>query len=546
MNIDQFLTDFPLLAEAPNGVPKLREMILQLAVQGKLVPQDPKDESASVLLEKVKAEKTRLVADRKIRKPKPGPPIEADDMHYKLPARWTWVRIGDFLDFNYGKGIPKINRVSSGDVPIYGANGILGYHDTALIEQECIIVGRKGSAGALNRVYGPCWPSDVTFFVFPPNGTAFEYIYLLLKSLNLENFAKGIKPGLNRNTAYRLVTSLPPLAEQHRIVAKVDELMVRCDELESQQNKRNSVSISLNDASLHELTSPQTPKQFSEAAQRIFDNFDLLYDDPENVKKLRKAILQLAVQGRLALQDTNDEPASVLLEKIKAEKARLIAEGKIKKQKPLLPIMENEVPYELPEGWVWARTGDIAIVRGGKRIPKGMSYASYETNHIYIRVKDMKQGTIIDSDLHYISGTVFEQIAKYTISTNDLYITIAGTIGVVGEVPGRFDGMNLTENAAKLTFRRMDKKYFKLALNSEVLQKQFEKSTRQMAQPKLALVRIQNAIVPLPSLAEQHCIVAKVDELMGLCDALEEELVQANGDAERMMEAVVHEMGGGA
>ncbi|MDA8404211.1 MAG: restriction endonuclease subunit S, partial [Desulfobacteraceae bacterium] len=323
MNPDTFFEHFDLLADAPNGVQKLREMVLQLAVSGKLVPQDPDDEPAAVLLERIRTEKDRLVKQGKIKKSEPLPPIQPDEAPYSLPDGWEWIRVGNLFDFEYGKGLPKESIAVDGKIPAYGANGIIKYCREPLVKNHCIIVGRKGSAGAVNKVSEPCWPLDVTFYIQPPKILNFEYVYRLLLSLSLEKLAKGIKPGLNRNEAYLLIFGLPPVEEQTRIVAKVDQLMALCDELEAKKQKRNELRTQVNVAAMDKLLSAQEPDAFNESWRRVAENFDLLYDTPETVGKLRQAILQLAVSGKLAPQNPADEPASLLLERIRTEKDRL-------------------------------------------------------------------------------------------------------------------------------------------------------------------------------------------------------------------------------
>ena len=221
MKLETFFDNFEMLAEAPNGVEKLRELILQLAVRGKLVAQDEEDEPASVLLKSIRDQ---------IKKSSNS--IEENEMPYDLPKTWEWVRLGDILVFEYGDGLPKSKRAENAKYPVYGSNGIVGYHDEFLIDKPGIIVGRKGSCGALNVCFEPFWATDVSYYIIPPAGIDLKFAFILLKSLNLERLGKGIKPGLNRNEAYQLVTSLPPYNEQHRIVAKVDQLMTLCDELE--------------------------------------------------------------------------------------------------------------------------------------------------------------------------------------------------------------------------------------------------------------------------------------------------------------------------
>ncbi|EDV3052532.1 restriction endonuclease subunit S [Salmonella enterica subsp. enterica] len=244
--------------------------------------------------------------------------------------------------------------------------------------------------------------------------------------------------------------------------------------------------------------------------------------DLYGIKKLRELILELAVRGKLVPQDPNDEPASVLLERIAAEKAELVKQGKIKKPKPLPEISEEEKPFELPVGWEWARLGQCAEISGGKRLPASHQYSISSTPYIYIRVTDMKNGTIKNDDLCYIKKETFELIKKYTISEHDLYITIAGTIGEVGIVPSFFNGMNLTENAAKISNISVDKMWLKDTLSSPLSKKYFFNKTNQLAQPKLALNQINNSIIPIPPLLEQLKIRNRVEALLGLCDQLEQ------------------------
>lgn len=296
-----------------------------------------------------------------------------------------------------------------------------------------------------------------------------------------------------------------------------------------------------------EITIPEKSEQ-TEIVNK-YKRFKIEYDEIQEelkhqlnlIGQLRQSILQEAVQGKLVLQNPNDEPASVLLERIKEEKERLIKEGKIKKEKPLPPITEDEIPYELPKIWEWTRIGNLITLRGGKRIPKGYQLKVDPTEHIYIRITDMKEGTIVDTDLRYIDDYVYEQIKNYIITKQDLYITIAGTIGQVGIVPDKFHNMNLTENAARITPHLVDKIWLKYFLSSPIIQSMLLDKTNQMAQPKLALKRIQDTVIPLPPLNEQKRIVEKVGQLMALCDELEKNIEQSKKDSELLMQSVLQE-----
>ena len=254
--------------------------------------------------------------------------------------------------------------------------------------------------------------------------------------------------------------------------------------------------------------------------REFIEVFDTILEAPGGIDRLRELVLQLAVRGRLVLQDSEDEPASELLKRAKTAKIREKIERKIRREnKPELSESVGET--NSPTHWVWTHLYDFALVLGGKRLPAGASFSAEKTDNIYIRVTDMKDGSISTKGLQYISDDVRAQIAKYTIDREDLYITIAGTIGDAGEVPEHFHGQNLTENAAKIVFREVDKKFLLLILRSRDVQDQFQEKMKQMAQPKLALKRISGVRVPIPPLAEQHRIVAKVNELIELIDQLE-------------------------
>ena len=239
--------------------------------------------------------------------------------------------------------------------------------------------------------------------------------------------------------------------------------------------------------------------------------------------KLRKSILQAAIQGKLTEQLPTDGDARDLLEKIRAEKQRLIKEKKIKKESLLPAISDEEIPFDIPDNWCWVRLGDIVQIKGGKRIPAGSKLTTNETKHKYIRVADMHNGTILSNDIHYITDDVYLKIKNYNISSDDVYITCAGTIGRIGTVPKEFDGANLTENADKLVFAFLDKNWLKFVLMSSFSQEQIIENTTQVGQPKLAIKRIALLLIPLPPLDEQLRIVEKVNELMTELNSLEKD-----------------------
>lgn len=241
-----------------------------------------------------------------------------------------------------------------------------------------------------------------------------------------------------------------------------------------------------------------------------------------DTKKLRQKILDLAIHGRLVPQCPDDEPAALLLQRIREEKAHLIATGKIKRTRRKDDAEVGDAPFEVPESWVWCRLEEICSIKGGKRIPRGKTFAKGKTSHIYLRVTDMKNNTIIMSDLKYIDDDVYDVIKNYTINSSDLYLTIAGTIGAVGSIPKELDGMNLTENAAKLTNIGCYKEYLMYGLLSSSAQEHFISRFHQVAQPKLSIETASSTPIPLPPLEEQRRIVKEIEHWFKWIEQIEQ------------------------
>jgi len=240
MRADLLRDNFEMLVKTPEDVKALEAAILDLAVRGKLVPQDANDEPAGVLLERILVERKRSAAEGKSRLRKLAE-IDEQDVPSHSPSSWAWARLGNVFELAYGKALPKRKRDSDGDVPVYGSNGIVGHHGVALVEAQCIVVGRKGSAGAVNLALQPCWVIDTAYYVVPPDGIDPRFAFYLLMSLGLEELGRGIKPGLNRNETYNIVIPVPPMAEQKRIVARIDEVMSRAHKLATELQATEAV-----------------------------------------------------------------------------------------------------------------------------------------------------------------------------------------------------------------------------------------------------------------------------------------------------------------
>ena len=529
------------------GIKKLRELILELAVRGKLVPQDASDEPASVLLEKIAEEKAQLIADKKIKKQKPLPKITDEEKPFELPKGWSEARFGEVYLMEYGDNLPKPKRSDTGEYMVYGSNGVVGSHNKSSVQGPCIVIGRKGSAGALNLSKDDgCWVTDVAYSVTPPNGVDLDFAFKQFHTLGLTTLGKGIKPGLNRNEANLVVISIPPLAEQQRIVAKVDELMALCDQLEQQTEQSLSAHQTLVEVLLASLTSDistdgDSNEDFQTSWQRIAEHFDVLFTTEASIEQLKQTILQLAVMGKLVPQNPNDEPASVLLEKIAEEKAQLIAEKKIKKQKPLPAITDEEKPFELPTGWAFERLGNLTSRLGSGSTPRGGKSAYVDTGIIFLRSQNVWNDGLKLNDTAYITEETHHKMENTHVFPNDVLLNITGaSLGRSTIFPEKLVTANVSQHVTIIRLLETSMcEFVHLGIKSPLVQKLVWGRQVGMAIEGLSKKVLEQFEFPVPPLAEQHRIVAKVDELMALCEQLKARLADAQTTQLHLADAVV-------
>lgn len=527
------------------GIKKLRELILELAVRGLLVPQDPNDEPASVLLEKIAAEKEQLIKDGKIKKQQSLPPIGDDEKPFKLPNGWELKRLGYLThifagnsfrsgEFNEISGTRVIKITNAGVSELIETEDYLPAHYSDEYENYRVIEGDL--ILALTRPY---ISSGLKVSVCPSSyhhallnqrvaairafsNTKFIYQYMQSKfvlGVYRNRFGgSGLQPNLKMSDVTELVMPIPPEAEQPRIVAKVDELMALCDQLEQQTESSLLAHQTLIETLLNTLLNADQ-NSFDQAWERIAQHFDVLFTTEHSIDQLKQTILQLAVMGKLVPQDPNDEPASVLLEKIATEKEQLIKDKVIKKQKPLPPISEDEKPFGLPKGWEWSRLSDVLDVRDGTHdSPKD---ASGGNTYPLVTSKNFCNGEINFSEARQISEKDHLEISKRSlVEVGDiLFSMIGGNLGnqVIVKDPRAFS----IKNVALLKY------YLKSATQPEYIKVFTEELAIELqnkasggAQPFVSLGALRKLVFALPPFDEQHRIVAKVDGLMSLCDNL--------------------------
>ena len=540
MNNTLLLQQFDLLATAPGGVARLRELILTLAVRGQLVPQDPADEPASALLKRIRAEKDRLIAEGKIKRDKPLAPIGEDGEPFGLPSGWAWVRLGSVT--NYGSptkaGVmhPQTWVLDMEDIEKNSGRLLqrLRYAERPAISEKNSFAKGDVLYGKLrpylNKVLvadedGVCTTEVVPFRCYSDYVPQFFQLALsspfFLAYVNARSY--GMKmPRLGTEDARNAVIPLPPLPEQARIVARVEELMRVCDALEATGQRQAAHHRQLVQTLLGDLTADSRTSW-----QRVATHFDTLLDRPSAVDALEQTILQLAVRGQLVPQDPTDEPASALLKRIRAEKDRLIAAGKIKRDKPLAPIGEDEQPFELPSGWEWVSVDALAHVGTGTT-PSRDNEAYFSTIGIpWITSGETGQSVITQADQFVTARALSEtSLTLYPIGT--LIVAMYGqgkTRGQVAEL-----GIEATTNQACAAIVLVEPS----ASHRQFIKLVFEKSYDEIrslsaggAQPNLNVGKVKQTLMPLPPLAEQARIVARVAHLRRLCADLRQRLTQS-------------------
>ena len=556
------LSNMELLATAPGGVAKLRELILTLAVQGKLVPQDPADEPAGVLLQKIRAEKDRLIAEGKIKRDKPLAEIGDEEKPFELPPGWEWLRLGSTMEMLNGRAFKPSEWMDAG-LPIVriqnlnNPNASFNYCDPSTvvdknrIDDGAFLISWSGTPGtsfgafiwsrgaaALNQHIFKC---VLIGRVFLP-----EFLRLSINSqlnvliaqaqggVGLQHVTKGVLENL--------VLVLPPLAAQSRIVARVEALMRLCDALEAKGQLEATQHAQLVSTLLGTLTASTTPEELAANWQRVAQHFDLLLDRPEAIDALEQTLLQLAVRGLLVPQDPTDEPASALLQKIRAEKDRLIATGQIKRDKPLPPITDEEKPFELPVGWAWVRLGGVAL----QGPSNGLSPKPQElpTDVRCLSLSATTQGFFKPECFKYVD--VSSQAAQqFFLKNGDLLIQRGNSLEYVG-IAAIYDGPDDAYIYPDLMMRLQLSTCVKTEFIHTMLvcadgRSYFQRNATgtQGTMPKVNQATVAGAPIPLPPLAEQSRIVTRVTALRRLCADLRQRLAEREAVQARLAEALL-------
>ncbi|MFZ4809482.1 MAG: restriction endonuclease subunit S [Hyphomicrobiaceae bacterium] len=551
MNVERLLQHYEKIADATDAIARLRRFVLDLAVRGKLVPQDPKDEPASDVGLKIKTRSRGQVQ-------------ESIEPPFGVPAGWAWRAVDTLADQVTDGEHATPPRISEAQVPLVTAKnvreGFMDYSQTDWVSYETarkawgrcrpqvgdllmVCVGATtGRLTVLREARDMVLVRSVAL-VRPNSDVLNEYLERAIRSPFVQqqiwaSIKAAAQPCLYINRIQSLLIPLPPLAEQHRIVAKVDELMGLCDRLEAARAAREAARDRLALASLARLNAPD-PETFQADARFALNALPALTTRPDQIKRLRQTILNLAVRGKLLPQDANDEPASELLKRIAKEKARLVKEGKAKRYDALPEIDLDQAPFELPDGWAWGRFPEVGTFARGKskHRPRNDPVLFDGGEHLMIQTGDVarSQGVIetytskyndfgLSQSFKWPKGTLCITIAANIADSGILSFDACFPDSVVGFIPA-----SMFENARYF-------EYFVRTAKANLLE--FAPAT---AQKNINLEILTQVLIPLPPLAEQHRIVAKVDELMALCDRLEGSLTATAATRRRLLDALLAE-----
>jgi len=583
MNPAQLLAHFDRISEAPDAVARLRRFVLDLAVRGKLVAQDPEDEPASELLRRIRAEKDRLTPSRQDAKKDKDDSLGAlaawREAPFAIPGNWEWEQLGAIATKTGSGSTPR------GGQSVYQSTGIaflrsqnvyndgLRLNDVAYIDHvthakmsgtaiepgDLLLNITGGSIGRCCRLADIAIEANISQHVAIIRLAVAEmrdYVHKVVLSPFFQSYVideqtGAGRGGLPKNRMDQIPVPVPPLAEQHRIVAKVDELMGLCDQLEAAKNERELVRDRLVAASLDGITPRRQDAKETEGSlgalaswrEPLFlHHLPRLTTRPEHIKQLRQTLLNLAVRGRLVQQDPNDELAAELLKRIRGERDGLTPrrqDAKKGENKPLGALAPwREAPFAIPENWVWATVGEIAEYRLGKMLDKAKNKG---TPRRYLRNVNVRW---FDFDLSDVFEMRFEdsELEEFALRKGDVLICEGGEPGRAAVWDEREEGIYFQKAIHRVRFANgVNPHYFANVLRDAADTSRLATYFTGVGIKHFTGKGLASFLVPLPPLAEQHRIVAKVDELMALCDQLEAQLTATQIDSRRLLEAVLRD-----
>lgn len=573
--INFILNNFDTIFKNETSLETLDKLILDLAIRGKLVEQDPNDEPASELIKRIKAEKQRLIDEKIIKKEKSLPPIEEEEIPFNIPNNWEWVRLGNIIQVINGYAYKsneyvkesKYQLIRLGNVKnnflklniseIYLDKTVIEKTDLQRIKENDILVTLTGTRGRRDYFYtvrvseNDLKSKELYLNQRVGNLRIFKeieskYINILLKSgyildkIFLTETGTANQGNIGTEEVKKLVLCIPPIEEQKRIVSKVEKLQSIIKDLKEIYIKNQSNRENLKKSLLSEIESQSSDKDLLKNLETVFTNFDKIIKTKEDIKDIRNLILSLAIKGKLVEQNQDDEKASELIKRIKSEKQRLIDEKVIKKEKPLPPIEDEEIPFDIPSSWKWIRLGDIS-----EYIQRGRSPEYSEIEEIPVISQKCVQWTGFDiTKAKYINPSSLDKYAKEKfLQEKDLLWNSTGD-GTLGRIAiykkSKFEKAVADSHVTIIRASNTESLYLLLYFSSKKVQDEINsKATGSTKQTELSTTTVKEYLVPLPPLEEQKRIVSKVEVLMKICDLLEEKITLNEKVSDKLLESIL-------
>lgn len=542
--------NFEVLSKDAAHIQELKDLVLDMAFHGKLTNQTSEDESGELLLQRIKSKQEQLNKEGRIGKLTKYKSLGEDEIPVEIPESWIWCRLGELGETQTGTTPSRSNPEYYGTfIPFLGPgdlqNGVINYENKALsklgiekgrlIKKESILMVCIGGSIGKSVLVDRDVSCNQQINTITPIIALSDYLHYgmqanFFQTSLLKKASGSATPIINKGKWERLPFPLAPLPEQRRIVQKVNHLFRQIDALAAGAEQAEGVRRRLRAVLLHRLEQAAGRTAAGRAWVQLEEQFALALRRVEDVQALRQSILQLAVKGLLVEQNPQDEPASVLLERIKEEKARLVKEGKIRKQKKLPAISEEEMPFEAPEGWGWCRLGETSIILMGQS-PKGSSYNSEGLGV-----------PLINGPVEFGKGPFDKTIlSKWTTEPTKMCIAGDLLVCVRGATTGRTNiaGFDACIGRGVASVRSM---IFERYLHFFMLHSRYRILSLGTGTtfPSISQDDLKNLCFPLPPLAEQRRIVERVEGLLGWCDRLEAAMGEKEEKEGRLVRASVH------